>query len=298
MKAYLAQAQGPKAKHGAVVVVHAVGGISPHIEDVARRLAVDGFMALASISCRRSAERRCRAIPKWQRLTRSLKPEETTGNAVAAANYLRSLPEVERQGRRGRLLLGRRRRQPAGRADPMLNVGVPFYGATAAGQRRPEDQGSDADQLRRPRARQDLGMAAPAYEEALKKAGTRYEIRFYPGAQHAFNDDTGRRYHPEAAKLAWSRTLRLFKQTCRNTRTQNEKAAPIKRGLFRVYGMSASSQDRDRRRIRRQRERLHVGVDVGDLLVGQHALRVGRHDLTRRAQLHDERRDTARDRSA
>ena len=92
VKGYLAK---PKAegKHGAVVVVHAVGGISPHIEDIARRLAVDGFIALSVDFLSPLGGTPVPRNPEVAALTRSLKPEETTGNAVAAANYLRSLPE-------------------------------------------------------------------------------------------------------------------------------------------------------------------------------------------------------------
>ena len=66
-----------------------------------------------------------------------------------------------------------------------------------------------------------VNAGIPAYEEALKKAGVRYELFIYEGAQHAFNNDTApTRYNAEAAKLAWDRTLALFNSTLGNTAAQ------------------------------------------------------------------------------
>jgi carboxymethylenebutenolidase len=210
VKAYLAK---PKAegKHGAVVVVHAVGGISPHIEDIARRLAVDGFMALSVDFLSPLGGTPVPRNPEVAALTRSLKPEETTGNAVAAAKYLRSLPESNGKVGAVGFCWGGGVVNRLAVADPMLNVGVPFYGAPPPAADVPKIKAAMLINFADPDLDKTLGMVAPAYEEALKKAGIRYEMRFYPGAQHAFNDDTGQRHHPEAAKLAWSRTMAAFK---------------------------------------------------------------------------------------
>ncbi len=212
VKAYLAK---PKAegKHGAVVVVHAVGGMSPHIQDIARRLAVDGFIAMSVDFLSPVGGTPVPRNPEVAQLTRQLKPEETTGNAVAAANYLRSLPESNGKIGSVGFCWGGGVVNRLAVADPMLNVGVPFYGAPPPAEDVPKIKAAMLINFADPALDKTLGMQAPAYEAALKKAGTRYEMRFYPGAQHAFNDDTGQRYNAEAAKLAWSRTIGVFKAT-------------------------------------------------------------------------------------
>jgi len=210
VKAYLAKPK-TEGKHGAVVVVHAVGGISLHIEDIARRLAVDGFIALSVAFLSPFGGTPVPRNPEVASLTRQLKPEETTGNAVAAANYLRSLPESNGKIGSVGFCWGGGVVNRLAVADPMLNVGVPFYGTPPPAEDVPKIKAAMLINFADPALDKTLGMQAPAYEEALKKAGIRHEMRFYPGAQHAFNDDTGQRYNSDAAKLAWSRTIAVFK---------------------------------------------------------------------------------------
>lgn len=210
VKAYLAKPTA-SGKRGAVEVIHAVGGISPHIEDICRRLAVDGFTALGVDFLSPLGGTPVPRNPEVAALTRSLKPEETTGNAVAGASYLRSL--AESNGKIGAVgfCWGGGVVNRLAVADPMLTVGVPFYGAPPPSEDVPKIKAAMLINFADPELDKTLGMAAPGYEEALKKAGVRYEMRFYPGAQHAFNDDTGQRYNADAAKLAWSRTVAAFK---------------------------------------------------------------------------------------
>jgi carboxymethylenebutenolidase len=210
VKAYLAKPKGA-GPYGAVEVIHAIGGISPHIEDVCRRLAADGFIGLGVDFLSPLGGTPVPRNPEVASLTRSLKPEETTGNAVAAARYLRALPESNGKVGAVGFCWGGGVVNRLAVADPMLNVGVPFYGAPPPSEDVPKIKAAMLINFADPDLDKTLGMAAPAYEEALKKAGIRYEMRFYPGAQHAFNDDTGQRHHPEAAKLAWSRTMAAFK---------------------------------------------------------------------------------------
>jgi carboxymethylenebutenolidase len=181
VKAYLAK---PKAegKHGAVVVVHAVGGMSPHIQDIARRLAVDGFIALSVDFLSPVGGTPVPRNPEVASLTRQLKPEETTGNAVAAANYLRSLPESNGKIGSVGFCWGGGVVNRLAVADPMLNVGVPFYGAPPPAEDVPKIKAAMLINFADPALDKTLGMQAPGYEAALKKAGTRYEMRFYPGA--------------------------------------------------------------------------------------------------------------------
>ena len=210
VKAYLAKPKAP-GKYGAVEVIHAVGGISPHIEDVCRRLAVDGFIALGVDFLSPLGGTPVPRSPEVASLTRSLKPEETTGNAVAAARYLRSLPESNGKTGAVGFCWGGGVVNRLAVADPLLTVGVPFYGAPPPAEDVAKIKAAMLINFADPELDKNLGMLAPVYEEALKKAGVRYEMRFYPGAQHAFNDDTGQRYHADAAKLAWSRTMAAFK---------------------------------------------------------------------------------------
>jgi carboxymethylenebutenolidase len=210
VKGYLAKPRA-QGRYGSVEVIHAIGGISPHIEDVCRRLAVDGFIALGVDFLSPLGGTPVPRNPEVASLTRQLKPEETTGNAVAAARYLRSLPESNGKTGAVGFCWGGGVVNRLAVADPLLNVGVPFYGAPPPAADVPKIKAAMLINFADPELDKNLGMLAPAYEEALKKAGVRYEMRFYPGAQHAFNDDTGQRYHPEAAKLAWSRTVAAFK---------------------------------------------------------------------------------------
>ena len=210
VKAYLAK-PAASGRHGAVEVIHAVGGISPHIEDVCRRLAVDGFVALGVDFLSPLGGTPVPRNPEVASLTRSLKPEETTGNAVAGANYLRALSELNGKVGAVGFCWGGGVVNRLAVADPMLTIGVPFYGAPPPSEDVPKIKAAMLINFADPELDKTLGMAAPAYEEALKKAGIRYEMRFYPGAQHAFNDDTGQRYNADAAKLAWSRTMAAFK---------------------------------------------------------------------------------------
>ena len=210
VKAYLAKPKAP-GRYGAVVVVHAIGGISPHIEDISRRLAVDGFIGLSVDFLSPLGGTPVPRNPEVASLTRQLKPEETTANAVAAAKYLRSLPESNGKIGSVGFCWGGGVVNRLAVADPMLNVGVPFYGAPPPAADVPKIKAAMLINFADPELDKNLGMLAPAYEEALRKAGTKYEMRFYPGAQHAFNDDTGQRYNADAAKLAWSRTMAAFK---------------------------------------------------------------------------------------
>ena len=210
VKAYLAKPTA-SGRHGAVEVIHAVGGISPHIEDICRRLAVDGFIALGVDFLSPLGGTPVPRNPEVAALTRSLKPEETTGNAVAGANYLRSLSESNGKVGAVGFCWGGGVVNRLAVADPMLTIGVPFYGAPPPSEDVPKIKAAMLINFADPELDKNLGMLAPAYEDALKKAGIRYEMRFYPGAQHAFNDDTGQRYNADAAKLAWSRTVAAFK---------------------------------------------------------------------------------------
>jgi carboxymethylenebutenolidase len=144
-------------------------------------------------------------------LFQKLKPEETVKNFVAAVKYLKTQPNsTGKVGCTGFCWGGAMTNQVAVNA-PDLNAAVPYYGS------QPSEE--DVAKIKAPimahygenDARIDAGI--PAFEAALKKYGKEYQIFIYPGAGHAFNNDTNPdRYNEAAAKLAWSRTIAFFKE--------------------------------------------------------------------------------------
>ena len=212
VKAYLARPKD-NAKHGAVEVVHAIGGISPHIEDLARRFAVEGYVAMSVDFLSPAGGTPVPRNPEVAKITQSLKPEETNANALAGVRYLRSRPEANgKVGAIGFCWGGGVVNQLAAH-DPSLNVAVPFYGRPPEAADVPKIKARMLLNYADVTLDTGLGKALPGYEEALKKAGVNYELHVYQGANHAFFDDTGARYNEAAAKLAWTRTLAAFKAT-------------------------------------------------------------------------------------
>lgn len=212
VKAYLARPKDD-AKHGAVEIVHAIGGISPHIEDLARRFAVEGYVAMSVDFLSPAGGTPVPRNPEVAKITQALKPEETNGNAIAGLRYLRGRAEANGKVAAIGFCWGGGVVNQLAASEPTLTVGVPFYG-------RPPASGDVAKikarmLLNYADVKLDTGLGAvlPAYEDALKKAGTTYELHVYEGANHAFFDDTGARHHPQSAKLAWTRVLALFKET-------------------------------------------------------------------------------------
>ncbi len=212
VRAYLArpaQAAGPLP---VVLVVHENRGLNPHIEDIARRLALDNFIALAP-----DALFSLGGYPgdedKARELFAKLDQSKTTEDFVAAAAYSRTLPGSNgRLGAVGFCYGGGVVNMLAARV-PDLAVGVPFYGSAP-----PLDQvGRIKSELMLVFADNDerINAAWPAYEAALKAAGVRFEAFKYPGTQHGFNNDTTPRFDEKAAALAWGRTIALFNSRLR-----------------------------------------------------------------------------------
>ena len=203
--AWPAKASG---KLPSVLVVHENRGLNPHIEDIARRLAVDGFLAFApdaldSLGGYPGDEDRARELfPK-------LDPAKVRADFVAAAQAVRALPQSN--GRLGVVgfCFGGSIANFLATQLPELRVAVPFYG----GQPPVEDVPRIKAELLLHYAGQDERINAgwPRYEAALRAAGVRYEAHVYEGTQHGFNNDTTPRYDAKAAALAWERTLALFR---------------------------------------------------------------------------------------
>jgi carboxymethylenebutenolidase len=193
-------------------VVHENRGLNPHIEDIARRLALDNFIALAP-----DALFTLGGYPGDEDKARELFPKldqaKTRNDFLAAEHYLRDL-----KGGNGKVgvvgfCYGGGIANFLATRVPDLRAAVPFYGAQPAAE--------DAARIKAPLlihyagADDRINGGWPAYETALKAAGVKYETFIYPGVQHGFNNDTTPRYDAAAAKLAWQRTVEFFNKNLR-----------------------------------------------------------------------------------
>ena len=209
VQAYLAKLKD-KEKLPAVIVIHENRGLQPHIKDVARRIALEGFLALAP-----DALSPLGGTPDNQDEARSkigeLDNEKTIKDIVAAVKYLKTHPNsTGRVGCTGFCWGGGMTNQVAVNA-PDLVAAVPYYGRQPAAEDVPKIKAAVLAHYGELDDRINAGI--PAFEEALKSAGIDYQIYIYKGAQHAFNNDTNPgRYNKEAAELAWKRTIAFFKE--------------------------------------------------------------------------------------
>lgn len=207
VRGYLVRPAKAEGKVPAVVVVHENRGLNPYIEDVARRLAKAGYLALAPDGLS-SVGGYPGNDDRGRELQRQVDPEKLMNDFFAAIEFLlkheRSTGKVGITG----FCYGGGVCNAASVAYPELAAAVPFYGRQA----KPED----VDRIRAPLlfqfAEKDDNVNAtwPAYETALKKAGKTYEAHFYPGTGHGFHNDSTPRYDEAAANLAWERTLAWF----------------------------------------------------------------------------------------
>ena len=207
MRGYFARPANPSRNLPGVVVIHENRGLNPYIEDVARRLAVENYVAfapdaLAPVGGYPGDEEKAR------QLFASLDQKKMMEDLHAAVPFLKSRAECNGSiGAVGFCFGGGVANGMAVRF-PDLGAAAPFYG------RQPS--AADTAKIKAPLlihyAGEDAGINAgwPAWEEALKKDKVRYTAYIYPGAQHGFHNDTTPRYDEAAAKLAWSRTLAFF----------------------------------------------------------------------------------------
>jgi len=210
MRGYLARPASATGKLPGVVVIHENRGLNPYIEDVARRLAVDGFLAFAPDALTPLGGYQG-DDEKAAQLFSQLDPAKRTEDLVAAADYLKSRPDsTGKIGVVGFCFGGTVANTFAVRM-PDLAAAVPFYG----GQPTAENAAKIKAPLLIHYAGNDdrINAGWPAYEAALKANGVKYEMFMYPGTQHGFHNDTTPRYDEAAAKLAWSRTVAFFKAT-------------------------------------------------------------------------------------
>ncbi|HEX2452978.1 MAG TPA: dienelactone hydrolase family protein [Vicinamibacterales bacterium] len=212
MRGYLAKPVSATGKLPGVLVVHENRGLNPHIEDVARRLALDNFVAFAP-----DALTPLGGYPGDEDKAREVFPKldqaKTREDFVAAAAYLKGRPDCTGKiGVVGFCYGGGIANMLATRL-PDLGGAVPFYGN--------QPSAEDAAKIKAPLlihyAETDdrINAGWPAYETALKAANVKYEMFKYPGTQHGFNNDTTPRYDAAAAKLAWQRTVDFFNKNLR-----------------------------------------------------------------------------------
>jgi carboxymethylenebutenolidase len=204
MRGYLVQPAKASGRLPGVLVVHENRGLNPHIEDIARRLALENFVAFAP-----DALFPLGGYPGDEDKARELFPKldqaKTREDFIAAVAWLKARPEVNgRVGAVGFCYGGGIANMLATRV-PDLGAAVPFYGSAPPLE--------DVPKIKAPllihSAEQDprINASWPDYEAALKAANVPYERHLYPGTQHGFNNDTTPRYDAAAAKLAWERTL-------------------------------------------------------------------------------------------
>ena len=209
MKGYLARPSAP-GKYPAVVVIHENRGLNPHIEDVTRRVALAGFVALAPDALS-AAGGTPTDETQMRELFGKLDATATRNNFVKGVEYLKTRPDsTGKVGCVGFCWGGAMSNQLAIHA-PDLKAAVPFYGRQPDAADVPKIKA--AVQLHYGGLDERVNAGIPAYETALKAANVPYELYVYEGAQHAFNNDTApTRYNEAAAKLAWERTLRFLKE--------------------------------------------------------------------------------------
>ena len=212
IKGYLARPAKGK-KWPAVLVIHENRGLNPYIEDVARRLALDEFMAFAPDGLT-SVGGYPGSDEKGAVAFRSVDAKKMTEDFVAAAKWLKSRPDsTGKLGAVGFCFGGGVVNQLAVLLGKDLNAGVAFYGRQAAVEDVPKISAPLMLQYAGNDERINAGIAA--YEAALKANNKVYEVHMYEVKQHGFHNDTTPRYDETAAKLAWSRTLEWFKKYLR-----------------------------------------------------------------------------------
>ncbi len=209
MRAYLARPRGEE-KHPAVIVIHENRGLLPHFEDVARRVALEGFLAIATDALSPMGGTPRDDVDQAREMMQKLDMEATVKNNVAAVQYLMTNPQsTGKVGCMGFCWGGGMVNQMAVHC-PNLSAAVPFYGS----QPDPEDVPKIKAAMLCHYAENDerINSGIEKFEEALKKADIDYRIYMYENTGHAFFNDTGSRYNEEAAKLAFERTIAFFRE--------------------------------------------------------------------------------------
>jgi carboxymethylenebutenolidase len=211
VRAYLAVPKQGPARRAGVIVIHENRGLNPHIEDVTRRVALEGYTALG-VDLLSSMGGTPADEDKARDMIAKLDRDAAVKDLVAAVAYLKSRPDSNGKVGTMGFCWGGGMANRLATASPDLAAAVPYYGA--------QPQADDAAKIKAKLMLHYAGNDANInpgigkYEDALKKAGVDYKLYLYDGAEHAFNNDTNAaRYNKAAADLAWSRTVAFFKST-------------------------------------------------------------------------------------
>ncbi|MEQ8301999.1 MAG: dienelactone hydrolase family protein [Cyclobacteriaceae bacterium] len=209
MRGLLTRPADNKKKLGGVVVVHENRGLNPHIEDVARRAALEGFIAFAP-----DALFPLGGYPgnddDGREMQRKRDRDEMLQDFIAAYDFLKKNKECSGKVGVVGFCFGGSICNLMAVNIPDLKASVPFYGGQAPV--------ADVPKIKAPLMLHYAGLDTrvnegwPAYEEALKANKKEYKAFIYPDVNHGFNNDTTPRYDETAAKLAWSRTIEFFKE--------------------------------------------------------------------------------------
>jgi carboxymethylenebutenolidase len=209
IRGYLVQPAG-QGRFPAVLVVHENRGLNPYIEDVARRVAVAGFLALAPDGLTPAG-----GYPgnddDGRELQAKLDQAKLRADMLNGAKFLKSHQLANgKLGVTGFCWGGGTTNWLATALGADMHAGAPFYGAAAP----TNDVAKIKAAMLIHYAENDprIDEMWPGYEQALKSAGVRYEMHMYPGTQHGFHNDSTPRYNEAAAKLAWDRTVAHFKK--------------------------------------------------------------------------------------
>jgi len=210
VRAYLARPSGPPRKWPGILVIHENRGLNPHIEDIARRLALDNFEALAP-----DALTPLGGYPgdedKAREAFGKLDQTKTREDFLAAYAVLKARPDCSGKIGAVGFCYGGGIVNFLATELPDLAAAVPFYGS--------QPKAEDVAHIKAPMlinyAEKDdrIDAGIPAFEEALKANKVKYQIFTYPGTQHGFNNDTTPRFDKTQAAVAWKRTVDFFKKT-------------------------------------------------------------------------------------
>ncbi len=209
VRAYLARPKDDKKLPG-VVVIHEIWGLVPHIEDVTRRVAMEGFLVIAPDALS-PVGGTPENLDKGRELIGKLDSRSTVQNYIAAVKYLKTHPaSTGKVGVVGFCWGGAMANQLAVNS-PDVSAVVPYYGPQPASEDVPKIKASLL--LHYAGIDERINKGIPTYEEALKKASIDYKMYMYEGVQHAFNNDKNPdRYNKEAAQLSWQRTISFLKE--------------------------------------------------------------------------------------
>jgi len=207
---YLERLKGAEVKRPSIIVIHENRGLNPHLEDVARRLAKEGFLAIAVDLLSISG-----GTPKDEDGARiaheKTSREDMIVEAVAGVTYMKNHPESTGKVGTVGFCFGGGVVNRMATDSPDLVAAVPYYGAQPPADKVPNIKA--ALLLQYAGMDENINKGIDAFEAALKANNKKYTKHVYEGAQHAFNNDTNAaRYNKAAADLAWGRTLAFFRE--------------------------------------------------------------------------------------